>query len=254
MNRKKEIWDCSPEEMCRGYEEGENEFSCLLCGASFEKERVWPEGDQLYTAKGAVVRHIWQEHGDFCDWILQKNADKLGVSDSQHQLLQCMSRGMSDREIATEMGIALSTVRNHRFRLREKEKQCRLFLGMMQSLQEKTCRPIRISDQGELCEAPLTAAMVDDRYGITEAERVKTLSVCFDENGALHHFPAKEKKKIIVLRKIMENFSPGKTYTEKEVNRVLRRIYADYATLRRSLIEYGLMERTPNGSVYRVKE
>ena len=88
----------------------------------------------------------------------------------------------------------------------------------------------------------------------TEAERVKTLSVCFDENGALHHFPAKEKKKIIVLRKIMENFSPGKTYTEKEVNRVLRRIYADYATLRRSLIEYGLMERTPSGSVYRVKE
>ena len=75
VNRKKEIWDCSPEEMCRGYEEGENEFSCLLCGASFEKERVWPEGDQLYTAKGAVVRHIRQEHGDFCDWILQKNAE-----------------------------------------------------------------------------------------------------------------------------------------------------------------------------------
>ena len=60
-----------------------------------------------------------------------------------------------------------------------------------------------------------------------------------------------EKKKIIVLYEIMKNFNPNQAYSEKEVNGVLARIYPDYAALRRALIEYRFMERTPDGSVYR---
>lgn len=74
-----------------------------------------------------------------------------------------------------------------------------------------------------------------------------------DENGALHTFPAKEKKKIIILREIATNFKSGEIYTEKEINRVLKRIYDDYVLIRRYLIEYGFLDRNTNGTGYWVK-
>lgn len=52
----------------------------------------------------------------------------------------------------------------------------------------------------------------------------------------------------------MENFKQGKIYSEKEVNRILKRIYEDNATLRRALIEYGFMERSNDCKSYWVKE
>lgn len=55
-----------------------------------------------------------------------------------------------------------------------------------------------------------------------------------DETNALKYYPAKEKKKIIVLGEIVKNFSTDRTYTDKEINRVLKRIFEDYATIRRS--------------------
>ena len=62
-------------------------------------------------------------------------------------------------------------------------------------------------------------------------------------------------KKIIVMKEVIKNFKKDAVYTETEVNRILKRIYEeDYPSLRRALIEYGFMERTADGSVYRVRE
>ncbi len=70
------------------------------------------------------------------------------------------------------------------------------------------------------------------------------------EEGAIKVFPSKEKKKIVLLRKISEHFKVGTQYSEKEVNRILERIYEDHVLLRRYLIEYGFLDRTRNGSIY----
>lgn len=75
-----------------------------------------------------------------------------------------------------------------------------------------------------------------------------------DDTGALKNYPAKEKKKIIILAEISKNFSKGKNYSEKEVNVILKRIYEDYVTLRRALIEYGFIQRSNDCSSYWVKE
>ena len=66
-------------------------------------------------------------------------------------------------------------------------------------------------------------------------------------------FSSKEKKKIVILRKLAEQFQPGRKYTEKEVNEILGAVYDDYAMLRRYLIEYGYMERTKDCSSYWLK-
>jgi hypothetical protein len=99
------------------------------------------------------------------------------------------------------------------------------------------------------------AKMVDDRYIITVEEREKVLETAFSSliPLKLKLFPAREKKKIVTLQKIMEQFQKGRIYPEKEVNGILKDIYEDYPTLRRYLIEYGFMERSRDCHDYWVK-
>lgn len=249
------LWDFSPEDLARGFAEKEEACICALCGRIFEKGRIYEINKELYDAFGAVKRHIAGQHGNTADFLLAQRTELTGISEVQQSLLQLMSEGAGDKQIALKLGIALSTVRNHRLRLREKEKQARLFLAMMDALEKKTSRSVERSDDGMLEEVHAAATMLDERYSITPQEREKTVHTYMDENGALKQFPAREKKKIIVLREIMKNFKPDTEYSKKEVNRILMRIYEpDYPTVRRYLIEYGFMERSRDGSVYRVKE
>lgn len=94
--------------------------------------------------------------------------------------------------------------------------------------------------------------MIDERYCTTQDEERKILETMFSSLTPLRleTFPAKEKKKIVVLRRICQEFTPERSYTEKEINSVLKEIYADFATIRRYLIEYGLMDRTRDGRSY----
>jgi hypothetical protein len=65
---------------------------------------------------------------------------------------------------------------------------------------------------------------------------------------------SKAKKKQVVIKKIASQFEKGKTYTEMEVNSILKPIYPeDFSTLRRNLIELGFMERKSDGSAYWLK-
>ena len=248
-------WKMEMEDLVNGYTASGESCTCILCGKQFEQGRVYEMGGELYDARGAVRYHIRKKHGNTADFLLNPPAALTGVTEIQKQLLQLLSRGMDDESIGRSMGIAQSTVRNHRFKLREKEKQARLFLAMMKSLEKKTQSAVGKSDQGMMEEVHASATMLDDRYSITPQERERTIAAYMDENGALLQFPAREKKKIIVLREIVKNFKADREYSEKEVNRILERIYArDYPTVRRYLIEYGFMDRSKDGSVYRVKE
>jgi len=48
----------------------------------------------------------------------------------------------------------------------------------------------------------------------------------------------------------MENFQPGKNYSESEVNDTLKLYYEDYVTVRRYLIQYKFMNRDKTGDSY----
>lgn len=254
MEQDKQLWNYTLEEIQRGYAQDAHELTCVYCGATYEKGRIYNINEQLYDSEGALRRHILLAHGTAVDYLLKQELTLLGISKIQQQLLELLSDGQTDKEIAKALGIAPSTVRNHKFKLREKEKQAKLYLVLMQSLEEKTNQVINHTDEGVLEEVHPTATMVDARYGITAKEREKTLLTYMDEYGALKLFPAKEKKKIIILGEIMKNFKVGMEYSEYDINKVLRRIHDDYPTLRRALIEYGFMDRSDDCKVYRVKE
>ena len=96
------------------------------------------------------------------------------------------------------------------------------------------------------------ATMVDERYMATAEEVEKTIKIYFSSQNplVLKSFPARQKKKIIVLGVIAKQFTKNRQYNHKEVDAILSNIFEDYATIRRYLIEYGFMERTQNGGSY----
>jgi hypothetical protein len=99
------------------------------------------------------------------------------------------------------------------------------------------------------------ATMIDERYMISVPESEEIIKYYFisTDPPVLRSFPIKEKKKLVVLRVIANQFERDKTYGEREVNRILKPIYEDYVTIRRYLIEYGFMDRTHNCGEYWLK-
>ena len=78
----------------------------------------------------------------------------------------------------------------------------------------------------------------------------KVLAAFSDASGRIKAFPVQEKKFLVILRHIVGEFEPGVRYPEKRVNQILARYSADTATLRRSLVEHGLMAREGGGGMY----
>ena len=66
------------------------------------------------------------------------------------------------------------------------------------------------------------------------------------EDGTLHTIPAKHSKLMVVLDRLAQEFEPGRTYPEAEVNEMLGRFHPDVAALRRYLVENGFMTREDN--------
>lgn len=105
---------------------------------------------------------------------------------------------------------------------------------------------------GQSTEMHAGATMVDERYLATAEETQKIIRICFRSTQplVLKTFPPKEKKKLVILNLIAQQFQPDRQYSEKEVNQILEEIYTDYVTIRRYLIEYGYMDRTVDCSAY----
>jgi hypothetical protein len=65
----------------------------------------------------------------------------------------------------------------------------------------------------------------------------------FLAGSRLTGLPAQQSKRAVVLDFVVQRFEPGRRYGEPEVNRVLNRLWDDHATLRRALVDEGLLER-----------
>ena len=130
--------------------------------------------------------------------------------------------------------------------MREKAKRAKLYLAVYEMVEEAQ------NEKEKFVRIHGGAKMIDDRYVITEEERKKILANVFYslEPLKLKVFSAKEKKKIVILTKIAEKFESDRSYTGKETDAILKEIFDDYVSLRRSLIEYGFLDRTADGSKY----
>jgi len=99
----------------------------------------------------------------------------------------------------------------------------------------------------------------EERLGATAREMARTrprgvddASLSTDQRDVLRNFvvdgrltaiPVVRAKRLVVLDYIAVRFEPGRVYPEREVNYVLGMLNADYAALRRALVDDGFLER-----------
>jgi len=248
------FFSASPDELARGFRSDPRTgvHTCLICYAQFEDGCVHEIEGRLYQGERAAREHVARVHGSVAAWLAGLNKRLTGLSDTQKLLLACMREGLDDKATAERMGIAASTVRNHRFQMRERERQARVFLAIMTLTDREMPRR---KPAEELMAVSRNAMQVDERYALTQREYDEILARYFPDgpDGRLTEFPAKEKRKMAILTHLTKRFEPQVRYTEKQVTEILKTANADHATLRRYLIEYGFMDRERDCSAYWLK-
>lgn len=233
------------------YDKESDAYICNYCEQRFENGQIFSIDKNFFVAEHAVVKHIAVTHGGNLLQLIASETKYNTLTQNQRELLTLFHAGMSDKDMAKKMGVTEATIRRQRFSFREKAKQAKFYLAIYEQV-----FGAKTSPENTIVPIHNNAIYVDDRYLITEQERQHILETSFSSITplVLISFSPKEKKKVVILTKIAEQFEKGKYYSEKEVNQILKPIFADYMTIRRYLIMYGFMERTRDGSKYWLTE
>jgi len=88
---------------------------------------------------------------------------------------------------------------------------------------------------------------------MTDPKEIILYLLPYLEDGRLSALPAKKRKRLTALFWLSEHIPHEKTYTEEEFSELLNRLHSfgDPALLRRELCDYGLIERSADGTAYR---
>lgn len=71
----------------------------------------------------------------------------------------------------------------------------------------------------------------------------RVLASFLRSDGTLHTIPTKRGKLLVVLDHLAQGFELGRRYPESEVNEILGGFHADYAALRRYLVDDRFLTR-----------
>jgi ArsR family transcriptional regulator len=140
-------------------------------------------------------------------------------------------------ELATILRLSPATVSHHLSKLSA--------AGLLRSAKDQYYQTYSLS--GDLSSRTLGELILMSQPGLAaqveeDAYRQKVLAT-FLRQGRLISIPAQLKTRQIILEKLVQEFEPDRTYTEREVNQILVDFHDDVATLRRGLIEHKLMQR-----------
>ncbi|MBI9075281.1 MAG: metalloregulator ArsR/SmtB family transcription factor [Desulfatibacillum sp.] len=150
-------------------------------------------------------------------------------------------------EIAQRLNLAVSTVSHHLKKLEA--------AGLVEKKKEQYYVMYRVRE--EKFEATLKSLVCFQNLESQTQEarirnyRKRVLDVFF-RNGRLERMPSQHKKRLIVLYEIAKRFHKGTEYTEQEVNALIEPAFSDYCTIRREMIDTGIMER--QDGVYRLAD
>jgi len=82
-------------------------------------------------------------------------------------------------------------------------------------------------------------------------EKTRRIRMAYlNADGSIKQLPAQQGKLRVILEYLVQAFTLGTNYTEKEVNLILKRFHNDTSSLRRNLIDAGLLARESDGSRY----
>jgi hypothetical protein len=153
-------------------------------------------------------------------------------------------------EISTYLKLRAPTVSHHLSKLKEIDlvKMRRDRNDHLYSLDLDGIHGVRREILASISQHEIPASLPEKgSYDEWEGEVLNT----FISGERIRFLPAQEKKKLVLLRWLLEKFEKERTYTEKEVNEIIEPHYADYCTLRRYLVDFGFLQRTRFGIYHR---
>ena len=141
-------------------------------------------------------------------------------------------------ELAAILNLKPATISHHLAKLTE--------IGLLMSTKDQYYQMFSLVE--DLLKKPLGDIVRMSQPSLTnevaaDAYKQKVINTFFKQ-GRLIRLPTQLKKMQVILELIVQEFEPEQTYTEKEVNFILLDFHEDVATLRRSLVEQGLMTRS----------
>jgi len=126
------------EEIKKGYcfDPEEKAYVCNYCEHIFQLGHVYPISGSFFEPEQAAAKHIEEDHRGQLRQLLRNDTRYSTLTDKQKELLTLIHLGMSDDEIAKELGISVSKIRRQKFTFREKAKQAKLYLAIFECVFE----------------------------------------------------------------------------------------------------------------------
>ena len=158
---------------------------------------------------------------------------------SRLRIVQSLTQGdMYTELLAERLGVSPSTVSFHMKKLSDaklvtaRKEQYYTVYSLNQKLLKKTLSELASSSPEQ----------VDEQQRREEAYRQKVIRSFF-EYGKLRSIPAQRKKRLICLEEIAKLFEPDRSYEEREVSEIIASVHEDYCTLRRDMVDEGILGR-----------
>ena len=167
------------------------------------------------------------------------------------------SQSHTGEELAELLRVKPATVSHHLSKLVEAElvnstsHGHKKFYTLRLDAVRATAQQLQSKDGGlRVPEDADTSKFYPNRIPYDEYDR-KVLKNFFNSDGSLRQLPMQRKKFLVVLKHLLKDFDPDRKYTEREINDLFKRRHLDAASLRRGMIDFGLMERK-SGVYWRV--
>lgn len=214
-------------ESTQGFHRQQNVWRCNYCEVQVSLDR-----------QADMVAHLNAAHLGALVPLLAAG----GLTANQQRLMQAFAAGMTDKQIAAQQGVTASTIRQQKYRFRQKAAQAELFLAQYQAVFGQPTA-------SELMPVPKPAqnmAITTDQYENTLA---KALSYSAD-HPQIKHWPKAEAARVCLCARITEDFAIDQRYSLAETNAMLDAWYPDHSLLARYLVDYSFMARTTDGRQY----
>ena len=136
---KMEFKELTLEELTRGYVWSEEEqlYQCIFCGDKMEEGLIYSSRGKSVNALRAMQEHIFDEHGSVFECLLNLDKQMNGLSDAQKDVLEGLYYEKDNKAIGKEMGISDATVRTYKFNLQKMKRRARIFLAMMEQIENE---------------------------------------------------------------------------------------------------------------------
>ncbi len=146
---------------------------------------------------------------------------------------------MSVDQIASSLNVSAGTASHHLKKLSE--------VGLVSAIAEQYyhiyhLNPDRLKHLANTLLDGNIQQKTDSEIGITDYD--SAILKTFFVDGKLTKIPVQHKKRLVILKKLIEDFEWDRNYSEKELNQVLLEYHWDSATLRREFIAWKMMQRS----------